>query len=232
MEPLVLLSQLRSLLARAPSFNAYTPTSSEHQGWLGQAHALVARWNTVEAITLKTASDFLGFDVNRDYNVAQIFGVLHRAVADLELSLPAHVGQTFGPGAMYDFFKALSDVISSAQKSLLVIDPYMDDSVFDTYLSSIPKGVEVRLLIERYTAKLKPAAEKYVSQYGVPLQVRSSSSFHDRLLFVDADTCWVMGQSIKDAAASKPTYLAPLSPDLVVPKLADYEQIWLQATPV
>lgn len=232
MEPYLILSQIKSLLARAPSFDTYTPSSLEHQVWLGQAHALVVRWNSIEAITLKTASDFLGFEANRALNVAQIFGILHRAVADLELRLPKDPGQSFGPGAVYDFFKALNGVISSAQKSLLIADPYMDETVFDTYLSSVGKGIAVRLLVERYSAKVKPAAEKFVGQYGALLEVRSSSDFHDRLLFVDDDVCWVVGQSIKDAAAAKPTYLASLSADLAKPKLAHYERIWLQATAI
>src|SRR3989338_5075822 len=196
MEPHILLSQLKSLLARAPDFGNYSPGSMEHQAWLGQAHALVARWDALEAMSVKTASDFLGFQANREWNISQIFGALHRAVADLELQLHAESAQAFGPGAVYDFFKALNDVLSSAQKSLLIVDPYMDDTVFDTYLSSVPKGIAVRLLVGKYTAKVKPAAEKFTAQYGAVLEVRSSNAFHDRLLFVDADVCWVMGQSI------------------------------------
>lgn len=230
MEPYVLLSQLKSLLARAPDFKAYSPSSMEYHLWLGQAHALVTRWNNIEAIGFKTASDFLGFQANRDYNIGQIFGVLHRAVADLEIQLPADIGQAFGPGAIYDFFKALNNVLASAKKSLLVVDPYMDDTVFDTYLSSVPKGVKIRLLVRKYTAKVKPAAEKFVTQYGALLEVKNSVALHDRLIFVDDDVCWVLGQSIRDAAVSKPTYLVHLAPDVALPKLAYYEHIWLHAT--
>ena len=232
MDPHIHLTQLRALLSRAPDFNAYRPASAEHQLWLGQAHALIARWNTSEAISFKFAADFLGFKTNRDYNIAQIFGSLHRAAADLELKLPSSAGQAFGPGAIYDFFKALNSILSSAQKSLLLVDPYMDDSVFDIYLSSLPKNMAVRLLIANYSAKVKPAAEKYVAQYGASLQVRKSSAFHDRLVFVDGSECWVMGQSIKDAAAQKPTYLAPLSPDVATPKCLVYEDIWSHATAI
>lgn len=232
MDPHILLTQLKALLARAPDFRAYSPSSMEHHVWLGQAHALVARWNTVEAVGLKTAADFLGLQVNREWNIGQIFGTLHRAVADLELQLPADAGQAFGPGAVYDFFKALNETLSSAQKTLLIADPYMDDTIFDTYLSSVPKGITVRLLVGKYTAKVRPAAEKFVAQYGALLEVRHSQAFHDRLVFVDGEVCWVIGQSIKDAAAAKPTYLAPLAPDVAKPKLADYEQIWLGATAI
>ncbi len=228
----ILLNQLKSLLARAPAaWASYSPTSTEHQQWLGQAHALVIRWNVGEATGLRIASNLLMSLSTRNDYLAQIFGILHRAVADLELQLSSSLGQAFGPGAIYDFFKALNKVLSSAQKSILVVDPYIDDTVFDTYLSSVPKGIRVRLLCEKYSAKLKPAAERYIAQYGALLDVKRSKEIHDRLAFVD-DECWVMGQSIKDAAASKPTYLAPLSPDIAVVKLAFYENIWLQATQI
>jgi hypothetical protein len=39
-----------------------------------------------------------------------------------------------------------------------------------------------------------------------------------------------MGQSIKDAANAKPTYLVPLSADIAKLKFAFYEAIWQKAT--
>jgi hypothetical protein len=42
----------------------------------------------------------------------------------------------------------------------------------------------------------------------------------------------VLGQSIKDAAKTKPTYLAPLASDAAQLKKADYEQIWSAASPI
>jgi hypothetical protein len=46
------------------------------------------------------------------------------------------------------------------------------------------------------------------------------------------NVCWVEGQSIKDTAKYKPTYITPLSPGVVALKLADYEQIWVSANAV
>ena len=233
MSPHILLTQTKALLARAPSFSTYTPASVEHQSWLGQAYALVARWQPSEALSFKMACDFLGgFESTRNGNVAKILGTLHRAVADLELTLPVDSRQAFGPGALYEFFKALNALVASAQRSLYIVDAYMDDSIFDTYLSSLPRSVTVRLLVRDFAANVKLAAEKYVAQYGTALEAKKSKSLHDRVIFVDGSECWVLGQSIKDATASKPTYLAPLSPDVASLKLADYENIWSAATAI
>jgi uncharacterized protein (UPF0303 family) len=51
-------------------------------------------------------------------------------------------------------------------------------------------------------------------------------------VFIDYDVCWVLGQSIKDAAAKKATYLAPLSPDVSSTKLGLYEDVWKQASAI
>ena len=88
MEPEVLLAQLRALFERAPDFDEYTPTSKEHMIWLGQAHALISRWNWIEASSFQSAADFLPMDLLRANNVAKIFGVIQRAIADLELQVP------------------------------------------------------------------------------------------------------------------------------------------------
>jgi hypothetical protein len=231
MPPQILLAQLRSLLARSPSFENYTPTSAEHHSWLGQAHALVTRWQPLEAGNFKRSCDFLGgHAVLRGGHMAEVLGTLHRAVADLELRVPDGTQTAFGPGAMYDFFKALNQVIGTARTALLIVDPYMDDGIFDAYLSSVAAGVKIRLLIREHSAKVRTAALSYSTQHHATLEVKKSNALHDRVIFVDGSECWVLGHSIKDATKGKPTYLAPLSPDVCALKLADYENIWSAAS--
>jgi hypothetical protein len=229
MDKAVLLAQLRALLASTPDFSAYTPTSSAHHVWLAQLHALVERWNKYEAISLKSAGNLMHIALARDGQVATVLGVLHRAIADLELDRPQLSGQAFAPGDVYDFFKALNAAVASATKSLFIVDPYLDDQVFDAYLSNLPVGVSVRLLAKKHGGALKPALEKFAAQHGVAIEVRLSAEFHDRVLFIDNLSCWVMGQSLKNAAASQPTYLVPLPEEIAQLKLQHYEDVWRSA---
>ena len=232
MEPEVLLAQLRALFERAPDFEQYSPTSRDHMIWLGQGHALVSRWNTLEAISFKSASDSMPIDLLRDNYVATIYGIIQRAIADLELQVPDSISTAFSAAEVYDIFRALNEVISSAEKTIFIIDPYLDDSVFDHYLTARKPEVSVRLLVTKKADKLKPAVRKYISQYGSVLEVRKSRDVHDRVIFIDSYVCWVLGQSLKDAAKAKPTYLAPLSPDVIPAKLKDYEDIWAEANEI
>lgn len=230
MDNAVFLAQLRSLLETAPDFATYSPTSVEHQVWLAKAHALVSRWNRIEAMSISSAADLMHLSLFRDGQVAKVIGLIHRAIANLEIETPKLADQVFAPGAVYDFFKALSAALGSATSSVFIIDPFLDDQIFDSYLASIPAGHSVRLLAHKYGNLLKPAVQKFTAQHGNNIAVRISTEFHDRILFVDDLSCWVMGQSIKDAAKAKPTYLLPLSADIASLKLKHYEAIWNNAT--
>ena len=232
MEPEVLLAQLRALFERAPDFELYSPTSREHMVWLGQAHALISRWNRLEASSFQSASDFLPMELIRENNVAKLFGIIQRAIADLELQVPDNTRTVFKSGEVYDVFRALNEVISSAEKSIFIIDPYLDDSVFNHYLTSRKPEVKVRLLLSKNADQLKAAAEKYNQQFGNVVEIRKTKAVHDRVIFLDGYVCWVLGQSLKDAAKAKPTYLAPLAPDVVQAKLQDYEDIWASANEI
>ena len=232
MKPELLLAQLRALLERTPDFEEYSPTSKEHLVWLGQANALISRWDILEASSFRTASDFLPMPYLRDNHIAKIYGIVHRAVADLELKVPADTTINFGPGAVYDFFRELNELIASAETSIFIIDPYLDHTVFDHYLNARKPDVTVRLLLSKGVEKIKPATDKYIGQFGEVLEVKSSKGIHDRVIFIDNYVCWVLGQSVKDAAKAKPTYLAPLSPDVVPAKLADYDRIWNEANSI
>jgi hypothetical protein len=91
-------------------------------------------------------------------------------------------------------------------------------------------SVTVRLLAKNRANNLKAAITKFVAQNGLQIEARLSDVVHDRVLFIDERSCWVLGQSIKDAAKTKPTYLAPLDHDTVILKKAVYEDIWATAT--
>ena len=227
MEHAALLVELRALAEHVPDFDAFTPTSRTHHEWLGKVHALVEQWNQFEAASVRAQMPYIP-TMMRDMGVSNIIGILHRAIADLELRMPTGVDQVFGPGAVYDFFKALRELLASARQSILIVDPYLDEQIFDAYLSSVSPQVTVRLLCGK-SAALRPAISKFTLQTTIKVEVRVSEAIHDRVLFIDGRSCWVLGQSIKNAAKSKPTYLAPLDTPTTDLKISQYERIWASA---
>ena len=232
MDKAVLLAQLQSLLETAPDFSAYSPSSREYSAWLAKGHALIRRTGDglrMEAIEFASASDSLHLTTFRDGQVAKVFNLINRAIADLELDAPKLKGQGFDSGEVYDFFKTLLALISSATKSILIIDQYLDEQIFDKYLVGLPAGISVRLLVNAYGSRLKPAVQAFCQQHGASIDIKTSKELHDRIVFIDELSCWVMGQSIKDAAKNKDTYLLPLPSDIAKQKLIRYEAIWSAA---
>jgi hypothetical protein len=236
MEPKVLLAELRTLADTMPDFGAFKAWSREHHEWTAKTAALIHLWDQTEGERVtKGIREDLGSTFSSYHNMAisRMVSALHRAIKTLELSGVAQQGGLmFGPGAVYDFFKALNDLLSSATKNVFVIDPYLDDEVFDTYLVSTSKSIQVRLLTKHKASNLKAALNKFIAQTGMTIEIRESATIHDRVIFVDERSCWVLGQSIKDAAKTKPTYLAPLDHDTVLLKLSVYEDIWKSAIPI
>jgi hypothetical protein len=232
MNSAVLLAELQLMANNIPDFRSFTSTSREHFEWLGKTHALIARWNSLEAISFSRVSGYLGMPQTREGNLMQLMGILHRALADLQLDTPSKPDQAFGPGAVYDFFKALKDLLSTATKTVMVVDPYLDDQVFVTYISGISPTVSVKLLTTKTGEQFRPALEKYRTQHSQDIQARKTKAIHDRVVMIDGASCWVLGQSINNAAKSKPTYIAPVSPDTAAEKIRTYLGIWNDSEPV
>jgi hypothetical protein len=239
MEDHILLAWLRALLEEIPDYNPSIPPPRVVNEWMGRAQAIVKRYSVSEGQQLEKVITSLIQDVltsSREEKWGTIVFIVSRVKNDVELRLTEMSGgkvQAFGAGAVYDLFRQLTNALSSATKTLMIIDPYMDDQIFDRYLSSLPPSIATNLLVRRYAPNVKAAAELFRLQYSArSLEVRSSDKLHDRLIFADDEICWILGQSIKDAAISKPTYFGPLSPDVSQLKLAYYKEIWGAATAV
>jgi len=228
----ILLEKLRGLLQNMPPLEGRGAYGQEQFAWLGKASALISKWDKTEGISFGFTCKYMTGNMNRQANYGAILTTIHKAITSIEESLPSTAEQVFGPGAAYDFFKALNELVASAERTLFLVDPYMDAEVFDGYLSALTPGKRVRLLVNKHTDNIKVAAEKFRAQHASEIEVRKSTQIHDRLVFVDDTQCWVLGASIKDAAAKKPTYLAPLANDVVAVKLSHYEDIWSASTPI
>jgi hypothetical protein len=232
MNALILLDKLRALLCTAPPLEGRGQYGQEQFAWLGRASALISTWDRTEAIFFKVAVDGMTGNFNRVANHGSVFTTIHKAIASVEEQLPRASGQVFGPGAAYDFFKALRELVISAETSLFLVDPYLDAETFDGYLGSLAPGRHVRLLCTMYADEVRVATEKFSLQHRCRIEARRSKAIHDRVIFVDGVQCWVLGASVKDAAAKRATYLAPLSADIAAQKIQIYEGIWDAATAI
>jgi hypothetical protein len=106
----------------------------------------------------------------------------------------------------------------------MVIDPYLSDEIFSLYADGIKRTIKLMILAKNIPATTLAVAVKYAA--GGNLWLRSTNAIHDRLILID-NRVWLIGQSIKDAAKKKPTYIVEQDATNVRPA---YEAIWSSAT--
>lgn len=114
----------------------------------------------------------------------------------IRTSLPPREG-IFVDGQIYDAFEFIERLIKSAQKSILLIDNYVDESVL-TMMSEKQAGVTIDIYTKDITKTLQLAGKNFNTQYG-GLALHTTQTFHDRFLIIDDKTIYLIGASLKDA---------------------------------
>lgn len=102
----------------------------------------------------------------------------------------------FYDGQIFDAYKFISDLIRSAQKSILIIDNYIDDTVL-VFLSKRKKDVTVTLLTKTISKQLMLDVKKYNEQYPV-INIKEFNNSHDRFIILDEKVVYHFGASLKD----------------------------------
>ena len=102
----------------------------------------------------------------------------------------------FFDGQVFDAYEFTSKIIRSAQKSIILIDNYIDESTF-VHLSKKKKGVQVSLLCKNINTQLKLDIQKANEQYG-DFEQKTFSKSHERFLIIDNSEVFHLGASLKD----------------------------------
>jgi hypothetical protein len=152
-------------------------------------------------------------------------GILRSCISELELDLPSReIKGVYEVGEEYEFYCDVKTCLSIAQREIFVLDPYLNAEIFDVYAAAIARTVRFRLLTINVQVDVRNLAQKYVA--GGNFEFRRSDSIHDRVLFAD-NRVWLIGQSLKDAAKKKPTYIVEHDEPLM---RGVYENIWHAAS--
>ena len=138
----------------------------------------------------------------KGYSINQRFERLEQRVSHTEekidffvrTSLPPVEG-VFFDGQIYDAYELVCKLVKSAQKRIILIDNYIDESVL-TLLDKRSKGVKAEIYTQHPDAQLRLDIKRHNSQYpAIPVHTLAQS--HDRFLLIDSDVYHV-GASIKD----------------------------------
>jgi hypothetical protein len=102
----------------------------------------------------------------------------------------------FFDGQVFDAYAFASRIIRSAEKNIVLIDNYIDESTF-THLSKKKAGVLVRILTKSQSKQIQLDLKKANEQYG-GFEVHSFDKSHDRFLIIDDREVYHLGASLKD----------------------------------
>ena len=100
-------------------------------------------------------------------------------------------------GQIFDAYKLVEALIKSAKREIILIDNYVDASIFDL-LEKRKQGVDATIYTEHIGQSLLHLQLLNQQQYGRRIEVKEyNSRFHDRFLILD-DSLYHFGASFKD----------------------------------
>ena len=112
----------------------------------------------------------------------------------IRTSLPPKEGVFFN-GQIFDAHEFICRLIKSANKRIILIDDYVDESVL---VQLDNRNADVSALI--YTAEISRTFRQSINRHNrqyAPIDVRTAERIHDRFLIID-NTLYHIGASIKD----------------------------------
>ena len=102
----------------------------------------------------------------------------------------------FFNGQIWDSYSLIIDIIKKANKKILIIDNYIDDSVLKM-LAKKNNNVEVTILTSNKSNIETLDIKKFNKEYPT-LKVAKTNKFHDRFIIIDKKEMYHIGASIKD----------------------------------
>lgn len=147
-----------------------------------------------------------GYTINSEKITHQRFKELENDISDLRNDMQNIQSKVkddkletlqgvFYDGEIYDAYVLISNIFKSSQKSIVVIDNYVDDTIL-TLFSKYPK-LNYTIITQKPSKQLNLDIKKYNSQYS-NLKLKTSNRYHDRFLIVDDNEVYHIGASLKD----------------------------------
>ena len=128
--------------------------------------------------------------LDTDNKVNQLFKQLEQPKQDKAI--------IFFKGQMWDATNCIEEIISKAEKSIILIDGYVDRNTL-AMLTGKKTGVSVTIYTSERNCKItEKEKQSFIEQYG-SLNIKFTDEFHDRFIILNQKEMYHIGASIKDA---------------------------------
>jgi hypothetical protein len=138
----------------------------------------------------------------KGYAVNQRFERIEQRMTETERKIDFFVRTSMPPvegifydGQIFEAYVFVSELIKSAQTSIILIDNYVDESIL-LLLAKRKQGVNATIHTAQISAQLQLDLQKHNAQYP-PISVQTFDRSHDRFIFIDNDV-YHIGASLKD----------------------------------
>lgn len=131
----------------------------------------------------------LKYEMSTDERFEKVFNALQQDKLDPKQGI-------FFDGQIFDAHKFVSDLIRKAEKSIILIDNYIDDTVLNLF-SKRKKNVMVTIYTANISKTLETDFKKFNAQYA-PIELKEFKNSHDRFMIVDDEDVYHFGDSLKD----------------------------------
>ncbi len=129
-------------------------------------------------------------------------GILHATINELA---PEFLREEKGEKKQYfiqdgDKYRAkrtIFNLMKRAERELVIVDPYIDDTIF-IYIESLDSSIGVRMLTESKKAIFPQLLKAFIVKKA-NVEARECSACHDRFLIIDQNEIWHLGASINHA---------------------------------
>ena len=138
-----------------------------------------------------------GYSINHRLQTLEQTVAEHSQKIDffVRTALPPMEG-VFYDGQIFDAYKFATDLIKSANQSLILIDNYVDETTL-LMLSKRKEGVSATIYTQRISSQLQLDLEKHNAQYSA-IDVKMYKRSHDRFLLIDGQEVYHIDASLKD----------------------------------
>ena len=119
-------------------------------------------------------------------------------VEKLENKYPELNEKVLWEGHMWDAVSCLESLVSKAEKSIVLIDDYVDRQTLDILSKKNPQARAIIITDNRNSNLTQKEIAAFEKQNGT-LTLRYSRIFHDRFLILDNKELYYCGASLKDA---------------------------------
>lgn len=134
-------------------------------------------------------------------------------------------------GSQHDAYIEIRNILQSATASLVIIDPWVDETIFRMLATLQAIQIKTEILTTNMSKDFTLEARKFLAQYSnFMLEIRQTKEFHDRFIVLDDDSCYHIGASIKDAGNKVFMFSKVEDRSNVDALKAQFRQSWIGAT--